>query len=97
MLADSHAMTRNTILAAIVGLLLISGTIYWLTGRILRPINAFGGLLKRAATLDFSTDQSKVWLYDYKDEIPTLSKVSSCLLMVGMFSKKSKASAILAK
>ena len=69
MLADSHAMTRNTILAAIVGLLLISGTIYWLTGRILRPINAFGGLLKRAATLDFSTDQSKVWLYDYKDEI----------------------------
>ena len=69
MLADSHAMTRNTILAAVVGLILISGTVYWLTGRILRPINAFGGLLKRAATLDFSTDQSKVWLYDYKDEI----------------------------
>ena len=69
MLAESHTMTRNTVLAAIVGLLLISGTVYWLTGRILRPINAFGGLLKRAATLDFSTDQSKVWLYDYKDEI----------------------------
>jgi len=69
MLAASRAMTRNTILAALLGLLLISGTIYWLTGRILRPINAFGGLLKRAATLDFSTDRSKVWLYDYKDEI----------------------------
>lgn len=69
MLADAHSMTRNTILAAVVGLILISGTVYWLTGRILRPINAFGGLLKRAATLDFSTDQSKVWLYDYKDEI----------------------------
>lgn len=69
MLAESRAMTRNTILAALLGLILISGTVYWLTGRILRPINAFGELLKRASTLNFSTDATKVWLYDYKDEI----------------------------
>ena len=69
MLSESHMMTRHTILAALLGLILISAIVYWLTGRILRPVNAFGELLKRASTLNFSTDTSKVWLYDYKDEI----------------------------
>ncbi|RRD65499.1 methyl-accepting chemotaxis protein [Fretibacterium sp. OH1220_COT-178] len=79
MLSESRAMTRNTILAALLGLLLISGVVYWLTGRILRPINAFGELLKRASTLNFSTDNSKLWLYDYKDEIGDMTRSYSQL------------------
>ena len=79
MLAESHAMTRNTILASILGLFLISGIVYWLTGRILRPINAFGELLQRAGTLNFSTDTTKTWLYDYKDEIGDMTRSYSQL------------------
>ncbi|WP_298781558.1 methyl-accepting chemotaxis protein [uncultured Fretibacterium sp.] len=69
MLAESRAMARNTILAAIVGLLLLSGVVYWLSGRVVRPILALTEIIHRASKLDFMYDRSKVWLLDYKDEI----------------------------
>ena len=69
MLAESRAMTRNTILTAIVGLLILFGVVYWLSGRIVRPILALSEIIHRASELDFMYDRSKNWLLDYRDEI----------------------------
>lgn len=79
MLAESRSMTRNTIIAAIIGLLLLGGIVVLIVHRVVKPIMATAGLLERAAGLDFTTDQNKLWLLKYKDEIGTMAQAYRAL------------------
>ena len=74
MLAETHAMTRNTIIAAVMGLLLLAVIIVWVISRVVKPILAVSEQMKRASDLDFCTDASKEWLLKYKDEIGMMAQ-----------------------
>lgn len=68
-LAASRRMTRNIVLVAFVGLIVLGGVVYLISGRIVRPLIELSGILQRSARLDFTTDSSHAWLLDYRDEI----------------------------
>lgn len=69
MLVETRAMTRNTIAAAVAGLLLLVVFIVWVVGRVVKPIIAISTQMKQASEMDFKTDHSKTWLLRYRDEI----------------------------
>ena len=68
-LVASRRMTRNIVLVAFVGLIVLGGVVYLISGRIVRPLIELSGILQRSARLDFTTDSSHAWLLDYRDEI----------------------------
>ncbi len=74
MLKEARAMTRNTLIATVVGLLLVAVVVAWIVSRVVRPILAVSNLMKRASELDFSTDASMSWLLQYKDEIGSMAR-----------------------
>ncbi|MDL2263741.1 methyl-accepting chemotaxis protein [Synergistaceae bacterium OttesenSCG-928-I11] len=75
MLREARAMTRNSVAAAVVGMLLLTFVLYLIIGGIVKPIVAMSELLKRSADLNFATDESKTWLLKYgKDEIGTMAR-----------------------
>ncbi|MDL2263148.1 methyl-accepting chemotaxis protein [Synergistaceae bacterium OttesenSCG-928-I11] len=75
MLREAKATTRNTVLAVVAGLLILSFVLYLIIGGIVKPIVAISGLLKRASDLNFTTDKSKTWLLKYgNDEIGDMAR-----------------------
>ncbi|NLL36395.1 MAG: methyl-accepting chemotaxis protein [Fretibacterium sp.] len=72
-LADTRKMTRNIIIAAVSGLLLLSVIIALIGTQIVRPISALTQLIRRAGELNFTTDHSRTWLLKYRDEIGEMS------------------------
>ncbi len=74
MLAEVRAITRNSSIAALLGILLLAGIVLWLIGRVVRPIVAVSDMMAKASRLDFSTDPSKAWLLQYRDEIGGMAK-----------------------
>ncbi len=74
MLAEARAMTRNSAIAAVVGILLLAAVVLWIIGRVVKPIVAVSDMMAKASRLDFSTDPSKVWLLRYRDEIGDMAR-----------------------
>ena len=73
-LAETRAMTRNTIFAALIGVLLLVAVVAWIGARVVRPVKAMSELMQRAGALDFTTDRSKNWVLNYKDEIGDMGR-----------------------
>jgi methyl-accepting chemotaxis protein len=78
-LAGARKMTRNSIIVAVVGLLLLTAVIVLVVNRVVRPITAVSELMKRAADLDFTTAHDKLWLLKYKDEIGMMANAYTSL------------------
>ncbi len=74
MLAEARAITRNSSVAAAIGILLLGVVVLWIVGRVVRPIVAVSDMMTKASRLDFSTDPSKAWLMRYGDEIGLMAK-----------------------
>ena len=74
MLREARAMTRNTIIAAFIGIVVLAGVVVWIAGQVVKPIQAVSDLLHRAGELNFQTDTTKIWLLKYKDEIGAMAR-----------------------
>ncbi len=74
MLIETRAMTRNTIIAAVVGLLALAAIVVWIVHRVVKPIVAVSEMMQHGADLDFTTDPSREWLMSAKDETGTMAR-----------------------
>ncbi len=73
MLQETNAMTRNIVIAATVGLVLLAIVILWLVGRVVRPIVCISKLVQQGSELDFTTSHESIWLLKLRDEIGTMA------------------------
>ena len=78
-LAGVRSMTINTIIVAVVGLLLLIAVVLFISSAVVRPIMSMVAIMKRAASLDFTSDQSLTALTNYKDEIGEMANAYSSL------------------
>ena len=74
MMLEARAMTRNTILAALAGIVVLAVIVVWIAGQVVKPILAVSDLLHRAGELNFQTDTTKIWLLKHKDEIGAMAR-----------------------
>ncbi len=72
--AETISMTINTIIAAVMGFLVMAAVMLFISNGITRPIIAMADLMERAGAFNVTTDSSKFWLLDYKDEIGTMGR-----------------------
>lgn len=72
--ADTIAMLIKTITAAVIGFLVIIGIMFAISSRITRPVIGMADLMDRAGALDFTTDHSKMWIMQYKDELGIMGR-----------------------
>ena len=94
-LASVSTMTRNIILVALVGLLLITGVVILISNTIVRPITAMSGIMKQAASLDLRTDKILVSLRGHRDEIGDMANAYNSLKdslgsMLGVMSSQTR-------
>ncbi|PIE54021.1 MAG: chemotaxis protein [Dethiosulfovibrio peptidovorans] len=73
-------LTRNLSLISLVGMILLGVVIFVISGSIVKPFLAVSALLERYASLDFSTDKSKRWMYTYKDKHDEIADIIQNLL-----------------
>lgn len=85
-LAATHALRTNSLLAALIGLLLLVLVLYWSIRRITVPILAIKDSLIRFSTLDISGRGSEQRLREQRDEIgemaEALCKLQGALVQV---------------
>lgn len=73
-LTETRAMTRNSIIATVVGLMLLGITVFFVGTKVVRPIVAISDMLKRTATLNFTTVRANDWILNYKDEVGDMGR-----------------------
>lgn len=90
-LAGVRSMTLNIIVVSIVGFLLLATVIVFISSRVARPITSMSGIMKRAATLDFTSDSLLTTLQRHTDEIGDMANAYASLKdsLSGMLSSMS--------
>ena len=78
-LAGATEMTRNTIIAAFIGIVLLVAVVLLISSTVVRPIVGMSQIMERAALLDFTADPSLAALMRHKDEIGGMARAYSSL------------------
>ncbi len=76
----ANALIRNLLLTSLLGLILLGVIIFIISSRIVKPIAAISELIERFSTLNFSRDNSKMWLLKFKDKKDEIAMMVQSLL-----------------
>lgn len=74
MLTEARAMTRNTIIAAVAGIMVLVVVVVMMIDKVVKPVTQLSGMMDQAADMNFATDSSLMKLLGHKDEIGTMAR-----------------------
>ena len=73
-MSDVRRITRNSVIASTIGILLLAAITVWIIGRVVKPVVSLSTLMEKASKLNLRTDNSMVGLVKQKDEIGGMAR-----------------------